>query len=184
MNKNIFQRAIRLLIATSMVASIAMFAIAGSDEQGADAPSSHDIQEHLAQLTQMCESSAEAMAARQAETPLYDRLGGYEKISALTTEIVKLHQQNEAIKHLMDGVDGEALARHVADFFAAGTGGPQKYTGRDMVSAHKDMGLTDADFLAAGGDIVKAMKSFDYGEEEVHEVMCIMVSLKDQVVQN
>ena len=174
MNSKRIWRAIRVLAVTSMVASVVVAADGGAD----------GVEDHIAQLKQMCEETAEARAARQVETPLYDRLGGYDKISALTTEIVKLHEQNEAIKHLLVGVDGELLARHVADFVASGTGGPQKYTGRDMVSAHKNLHLTDADFVAAGGDIVKAMQSFDYGEDEIHEVICILVSLKDQVVLN
>lgn len=174
MNSKRIWRAIRVLAVASMAASVLVAAH----------PEGQDVEEHMAQLIQMCEETAEARAARQAETPLYDRLGGYDKISALTTEIVKLHEQNEAIKHLLVGVDGELLARHVADFVASGTGGPQKYTGRDMVSAHEHLALTDADFLSAGGDIVKAMQSFDYGEDQINEIVCILVSLKDQVVLN
>ena len=89
MHRNRDHRAIGLLVAILMTASIALVAVAASDEAG-DAPTS-DIQEHLDHLNQMCETTAEARSARQAETPLYDRLGGYDKISALTTEIVKLH---------------------------------------------------------------------------------------------
>jgi hemoglobin len=184
MNRNRVYRAIRVLVVTAIAASVVVAMAAGSHEHGAHEASSHDVEEHIAKLNQMCGETAEARAARQAETPLYDRLGGYDKISALTTKIIGLHEQNEAIQHLMDGVDGEQLAKHVADFVASGTGGPQKYTGRDMVSAHEHLKLTDADFLSAGGDIVKAMQSFSYGEDEVQEVMCILLSLKDQVVLN
>ena len=42
--------------------------------------------------------------------------------------------------------------------------------------------LTDADFLSAGGDILKAMQTMGYGENEITEFVCILVSLKDQVV--
>jgi hemoglobin len=174
MNSKKIWRAIRVLALASMASTVLVPAHAEGQ----------DVEEHMAQLNQMCQETAEARAARQAETPLYDRLGGYDKISALTTEIVNLHEQNEAIKHVMVGVDGELLAKHVADFVASGTGGPQKYTGRDMVSAHENLHLTDADFVAAGGDIVKAMQSFDYGEDEINEIVCILVSLKDQVVLN
>ena len=184
MHRNRVHRAIGPLVAILMTASIALIAVGGSSGEEAAPASNQSIQEHLDHLNQMCESTAEARSARQAETPLYDRLGGYDKISALTTEIVKLHEHNEAIQHLMDGVDGDVLARHVADFVASGTGGPQKYTCRDMVSAHEHLSLTDADFLAAGGDIVKTMQGFGYGEDEIHEIMCILVSLKDQVVLN
>jgi hemoglobin len=140
------------------------------------------IAEQMQALQQGCAESAGAREKRHAETPLYERLGGYEKILDLTREIVRLHHQNEAIRHLFADVDGEALAVSVADFMAAGTGGEQQYTGRDMPSVHAHMELTDAHFLAAGGDIVKAMQNKAYGQEEIDEVLCILVSLKDQVV--
>jgi hemoglobin len=136
----------------------------------------------LQQMEQGCEETAEARGSRQAELSLYERLGGYDRILDLTREIVQLHEQNEAIKQYMKGVDGDALARHVADFVASGTGGHEKYTGRDLPSSHAPMKLTDADFLAAGGDIVKAMQNKSYGAEEIDEVVCMLVSLKDQVV--
>ena len=78
--------------------------------------------------------------------------------------------------------DSEKLAKHVADFVAAGTGGTAQYTGRDMPSSHAPLKLTDKDFLSAGGDIVGSMQSLGYGQNEIDEFVCILVSLKDQVV--
>ena len=74
---------------------------------------------------------------------------------------------------MFEHVDGEKLARHGADFMAAGTGGSAKYTGRDMPTSHAHLGLTDADFLSAGGDIVKAMQSMEYSQDEIDEVVCL-----------
>jgi hypothetical protein len=51
-----------------------------------------------------------------------------------------------------------------------------------MPATHANLKLTDADFLSAGGDIVSAMQSMGYGEDEINEFVCILVSLKDQVV--
>ena len=138
--------------------------------------------EHMSALQDMCDGSTQIRSERQAPVALYERLGGYDRILELTTEIVRLHEQNPTIKPMLVDVDGKNLAKHVADFMAAGTGGSQKYTGRDMQSSHAHLELTDADFLSAGADIVTAMKSLDYGQDEIDEVICIMVSLKDQVV--
>jgi hemoglobin len=141
-----------------------------------------DVAEQMAGMNQMCAETADARAQRQTENPLYNRLGGYDKIHEFTTEVVRLHNENDAIRHMFAHVDSVNLAKHVADFVSAGTGGTAEYTGRDMVSAHKHLELTDADFLSAGGDIVKAMKSMEYGENEINEIICILVSMKDQVV--
>jgi hemoglobin len=138
--------------------------------------------EQIGSLEKMCTGSAKARAERHAAESLYVRLGGYDRILELTREVVRLHKQNDDIKHMFEHVDSEKLAKHVADFMAAGIGGTAKYTGRDLPTSHAHLELTDADFLSAGGDIIKAMQNLEYGQEEIDEVVCILVSLKDQVV--
>ena len=67
-------------------------------------------------------------------------------------------------------------------FLGAGTGGPTKYEGPSLADSHRHLALTNADFLAAGGDIVQAMKLLEYGQDEIDEVVCALVSMRDQVV--
>jgi len=164
----------RLFLALSLL--ILPVAVRGG---AGDAPST---EEQMEALVATCDASADARAARQAERSLYERLGGYERILELTTEIVRLHKQNAAIKQMFEHVDSGRLARQVADFMSAGTGGTAEYTGRTMPAAHANLKLTDADFLSAGGDIVTAMKNKGHGQQEIDDVVCILVSLKDQVV--
>jgi hemoglobin len=140
------------------------------------------VAEQMAALQKMCSDTEAERAQRHAAEALYVRLGGYERIHELTREVVRLHNENEAIKHMFVHVDGEDLARKVADFVANGTGGPQAYSGRDLPSSHETLHLTDADFLSAGNDIVSAMQTKGYGQNEIDEVVCILVSLKDEVV--
>jgi len=134
-------------------------------------------------LVAMCDASADARAARQADTSLYERLGGYDKIHALTTEIVRLHNENERFRLMMKYVDGEELATSVADFMSAGTGGTAEYTGANMVDAHAHLEFNEGDFLSAGADVMQAMKNLGYGEGETNEVVCILVSMKDMVIK-
>jgi hemoglobin len=164
-------------IVAACVVAMAWTAAAGAG----DAPT---VAEQINGLSQMCSDSAEERAKRQNEKALYDRLGGYDTILEFTTEVVRLHKQNPDIQKMFASVDSEQLAKHVADFVASGTGGPSevRYTGRDMPSAHENLHLTDADFMSAGGDIVTAMKTMGYGQNEIDEMLCILLSLKDQVV--
>jgi len=165
-------------ILTALV--MAMFPVAVVNAN--DANSAPSVAEQISGMQKMCADTEQARAQRQAENPLYNRLGGYDRIHEFTTEVVRLHFENEALDRIMVGVNGEVLAKRVADFTAAGTGGPETYTGRSMPAAHEHLHLTDADFLAAGGDIVKAMQTMGYGEDEINEFVCILVSLKDQVI--
>ena len=162
-------------ILSALVMAMLSVAVAGAN----DAPT---VAEQIGGMQAMCADTEQARAQRLADDALYNRLGGYDRIHEFTTEVVRLHFENEALDRIMVGVDGEALAKNVADFVATGTGGPQRYTGRDMPTAHSHLHLTDADFLSAGGDIVTAMQTMGYGQDEINEFVCILVSLKDQVV--
>ena len=178
-------RIIAMVTLGSLLMVVALGAFAGDHPSTSEHPKKAEtptVAEQMAGLQAMCEETATASAERQKADPLYNRLGGYDKIHKLMEKIIENHDKNEEIKHTMEGVDYEQLADHLADFVSAGTGGTAEYTGRDMPSSHKHLNLTDADFLSAGGDIMKAMKTMEYGENEINEFVCILVSMKDQVV--
>ena len=139
-------------------------------------------EQQLSQLEGMCQESADARAQRQAEVPLYQRLGGHERLQELAGRLVDNHLKNETISSYFKGVDRDALVEHVVNFLGAGTGGSETYTGRDMPTVHAGMNITEEEFLSTGGDVVAAMHSMEYGQEEIDEVVCILVSLKDQVM--
>ena len=140
------------------------------------------VDEQVAGLVKMCADSEQARVQRQMEKPLYYRLGEYDKIYEMTAEIVRLHNTNPDFQRFMGDVDSEKLTKNVADFVSTGTGGPKVYTGRDMPSAHVHLELSQADFLSAGGDVATGMQNMGYGEEEIQEFLCILVSMKDLVI--
>lgn len=140
------------------------------------------VRQQILALEEKCAENASTMAARRAETSLFERLGGEDGIHEITREIVRLHDQNDALTRIMDGVDRDRLARRVAQFIISGTGGPPIYEGRDLVSAHAHLDLTNAHFLSAGGDVIQAMKNEGCTEGEIQEIVCILVSLRDEVV--
>ena len=51
-----------------------------------------------------------------------------------------------------------------------------------MGTAHRSLKITNADFLAAGGDVNGVMKAMKYGENETQEVVCALVSFVPVVV--
>jgi hemoglobin len=170
------------ILAIVLITTLSVTAAFAGDGQTAAAKSQPSVAEQVGALETMCADTEQARTQRHSDDPLYNRLGGYDRIHDLTREIVRLHKVNPDIKQMFTYVDGERLAKHVADFMSAGTGGTQTYTGRTMPAAHANLELTDADFVSAGGDIVTAMQSKGYGQNEIEEVVCILVSLKDQVV--
>jgi len=119
----------------------------------------------------------------EAEGPsLYERLGEMDGITQIVKDTVALHHANPDIGHFFEGVDDEQLTKHVAAFFAAGTGGPANYEGRDMVSTHASMEMTDADFDSAVADVAKAAEANGVDADSIAAVGVILESLRPAVM--
>jgi hemoglobin len=138
----------------------------------------------IAQMEAQCAANSEAMAARQAETSLYERLGGDEKIHEFTRELMEVHMANDAVRPFVENVDRKKAAYRVAQFIISGTGGEQVYQGPSLEETHAHMNITNADFLNAGGDIMQAMKNMEYGQDEIDEMVCILVALRPHVISS
>jgi hemoglobin len=154
------------------------FTLAGTGTAG-ETPT---VEEQIAGLVQMCADSEEARVARQEADPLYHRLGEYDGVHALTTEVVRLHSINPDFERFWGDIDEGRLIKNLDDFIATGTGGPKGYKGRDIPTAHAHLELSQADFLSAGGDVMAGMQNLGYGEDEIQEFVCILVSMKDLVI--
>jgi hemoglobin len=140
--------------------------------------------EQVAGLQTMCKESEGAIKERQAKNSLYDRLGGREKIGTFALNLFHSHKNNKQIGHMFKHVQEKPFVGHVTEFLVVGTGGKGNYTGRDMESVHKHLKITNAAFLSAGGDVQATMKALNYGDNEIQEVVCALVSfIPDVVVQ-
>ncbi len=138
--------------------------------------------ERVAGIQKECAEAGEAIKQRQAEKALYDRLGKRPKIKNLVTELLAAHSKNEKIGHLFVHVKKGPFVKNVTDFLVAGTGGKANYRGKDMLAVHKHMKVSNADFLAAGGDFEAVMKKAKYGPNEIQEVICSLASFIPVVV--
>ena len=56
------------------------------------------------------------------------------------------------------------------------------YKGKDMKTAHKGMGISDADFNALVEDLVKSLDKFSVPAKEKGELLGILGPLKPQIV--
>lgn len=116
---------------------------------------------------------------------LYERLGGKDGIRRLVTDIVDNHYRNPLIKTRFEQVkDRAALERHSVEFLCMGSGGPHDYTGRDMVSAHKGMNVSEQELVAAIDDIVAAMAKNKLDPSVQNDVVATLYSLKGEVLRH
>jgi hemoglobin len=138
----------------------------------------------VVELKKMMMDSAPARAERQKAKPLFERLGGRGPITAVVTDIVELHFSEALTAPLCVGVDKQKLIGHVVDWLCQAGGGPVGYKGRDMVSAHAHLHMTDVHFMAAGDQIVRCLKKYNVPEPEIQEVMCAIIAHHDDVIRS
>ncbi len=116
------------------------------------------------------------------EATLYERLGGRPAIEAIASDIFDNHTRNDTIKTRYADSDPAEVKRLVAEMCCAGFGGPETYTGRDMVTAHKGMNINEAEFIAVVDDVLAALDSNNVGQREKDEILCILYSMKAEIV--
>ncbi len=115
---------------------------------------------------------------------LYERLGGEDRITRLVADAVDNHYHNPLIQARFEKISDRAVAeRHLVEFMCAGSGGTQTYTGKDLVSAHKGMNVSEQEFVATIDDMLAAMTKNGYDQAEKNDVVAILYSLKGDVVR-
>ena len=115
---------------------------------------------------------------------LYERLGSKEGISRLVDDVVAAHLSNPIVKTRFENVKDMAhLKKMACEFFCAGSGGPEAYTGKDMGAAHKGMNISEQEYLAVMDDIVGALDKNKLDEDRKKDVIAILYSLKGDIIR-
>jgi hemoglobin len=118
------------------------------------------------------------------KTSLYEKLGGEQRVRKIINDVLDKNFNNPAIGHYFQRVDMAQLKQLVFEFFSMGTGGPHKYTGRDMVTSHADLHISEEDFRIANEDTRLALEENDVDEAVINEVIAILDSMKGDVVRD
>ena len=118
------------------------------------------------------------------KTSLYERLGGEQRVRKIVNDVLDKNFNNPAIGHYFQSVDMAQLKKLVFEFFSMGTGGPHKYTGRDMVTSHADLKIREEDFRIANEDTRSALEENDVEEPVINKVIAILDSMKGDVVRD
>jgi hemoglobin len=119
---------------------------------------------------------------------LYKRLGGKNAITAVVNEFVNIVAADTRIngffaETVKDPKRVEKLKKNLIDQICQASGGPCKYKGKDMKTAHKGMGVSEADFNALVEDLVKALDKFNVGATEKNELLGALGPMKGDIVE-
>ncbi len=117
------------------------------------------------------------------EKSLYERLGGKEAITAVVEEFVGNVAGDIRINSFFKDANIPHLKKMLVEQICEATGGPIKYTGLDMKSAHKGMGIASTHFNSLVEDLVKALDKFKVPEKEKGELIGALAGMKNDIVE-
>ena len=122
----------------------------------------------------------------ETQRSLYDRLGGYDAIAAVVDDFIgRLIADNQLEKFFAGhSADSKMRIRQIIlDQLCAAARGPCVYTGRDMKTTHKGLGITAADWDAAVKHLVESMDKFKVPKTEKDELLSFVASVKQDIVE-
>ena len=117
---------------------------------------------------------------------LYDRLGGYDGITAFVDNLLPRLTGDAQMGRFWENRGDDGIAREkqlLIDYLCNIAGGPVYYTGRDMKTSHKGMKISESDwdiFLGHAGDTMSALQ---VPKQECDEVVAFVLTLKNDLVE-
>jgi hemoglobin len=125
-------------------------------------------------------------AARAQEKSLYDRLGGYNAIAAVTDDFIGRLVGDKRFARFFGGHSKDSLKRirqHIVDQLCEATGGPCVYTGRTMKASHEGLNISEEDWQVAVDHLVATLDKFKVGKREKDELLGAVSKLKGDIVE-
>ena len=119
---------------------------------------------------------------------LYDRLGGMPAIRAVVDDLMVRILADPRVspwfgRAAADPERAAAYKANLADLVCQATGGPCKYTGKDMVTAHKGRGVTLEAFNGMVDDVAASLDKLKVPDKEKQQLLGLLAPLKAAIVQ-
>lgn len=146
----------------------------------------------IALLTPACGGPATQSAARAPASTapsagtLYRRLGGYDALAAVTDDILRRWLGDPELAPFFEELttpEKQRVRQMLVDQLCAATGGPCVYVGQDMETVHRALEITARDWDRAVVHVLATLNYFSIRPSEREEVLAIVASLRDQIVQ-
>ena len=124
--------------------------------------------------------------ADQTPASLYARLGGYDAIAAVADDLLPRLMSDPQLGRFWAhrGEDGIRREKQLLiDFLCVCAGGPLYYTGRDMATSHKGMGISARDWEIFLGHVQATLDTFQVLQRERREVLAFVESTRADIVE-
>jgi hemoglobin len=139
----------------------------------------------IAMVALVCAASVAAQRSDSKEKSLYERLGGYDAIAAVTDDFAARLATDKKLGKYFVGLSDDSMKRlrqHVVDFLCLATGGPCVYNGRDMKTVHTGLDITGEEWDISVDHLKATLSKFKVPERETNEVLMAVGGLKKDIV--
>ncbi|SFG92853.1 hemoglobin [Halopelagius inordinatus] len=114
---------------------------------------------------------------------VFDRLGGHDAVESVVDDFYDRVLSDDRLVHHFEDSDTTKLRAHQVQFISAVTGGPVDYSGRDMRSAHRGMGITHEEFDIIAGYLDTALDGNGVSDEDRTQVLEQVEELRPEIVE-
>jgi hemoglobin len=146
--------------------------------------------------------NTEKAAQAEGKLTLFDRLGGQQGITAIIDDFMPRAMEDPRVNWDRKGAKQTGfvfrreksnewtatpenvaqLKKHFVQFIALATGGPAKYDGKEMKTAHSGMRITNAEFDATLGDLKASLDKLQIPNKEQKELLSVIESTRPLIV--
>jgi len=146
--------------------------------------------------------STNRAAQVEGKLALFDRLGGEKGIAAIIDDFTPRAIEDPRVNWERKGAKRTGLVfrreksnewtatpenvaqikKHLVQFLALATGGPAKYDGKDLKTAHAGMHISNAEFDAVLGDLKASLDRLQIPNKEQKELLSIVESTRPEIV--
>ena len=119
------------------------------------------------------------------ERSLYERLGGYEAISAVVHDFAGKLFVDPQVGSFFKGMGTDTRQSFIQkniNLVCNATGGPCKIISRPARTVHTGLGITEADFSVVFNHLVDTLDAFEVPAMEKQELLAIIGTLKPDIV--
>ena len=120
------------------------------------------------------------------EKTLYERLGGYDAISAVVKDLLPRLMSDSRLGRFWENRGADGINREeqlLIDYLCSSAGGPLLYTGRDNKTSHKGMGISESDWEKFIAHLNATLDNFQLPQQERSDVIGFIESTKADIVE-
>ncbi len=121
-----------------------------------------------------------------SEKTLYERLGGYDGVTAFADDLLPRLAGDSQLGRFWQNRGDDGVAREkqlLVDYLCANADGPMYYTGRDMKTTHVGMKISESDWSVFLDHAGATMEALQVPQQECDDIVAFVLSLKDDIVE-